>query len=53
VTDPNLSWLFWAYGVGWVLIFGYLFWLSRREQSLRSRLARLRELLEKKPERKP
>lgn len=53
MIDPNLSWLFWAYGIGWVLVLGYVFWLSGRERSLRQRMAQLRELLEKRPERKP
>lgn len=48
----NLSWLFWAYGIGWLLIFGYLVWMSRRQQSLGRRLGQLRDLIEKKSDRR-
>ena len=44
----NLSWLFYAYGAGWLLIFAYLFWIGRREQHLRHKVAELYELLNEK-----
>jgi len=44
----NLSWLFWAYGAGWLLIFGYLFWMSRREHALRRKVSELQELMNEK-----
>jgi hypothetical protein len=43
--EENLHWIFWAYGLGWALVFVYLFWISRREQDLRRRVSELRELL--------
>jgi len=44
----NLSWLFFAYVIGMGLIFAYLFYISRREQSLRRRISELQSLLEEK-----
>jgi hypothetical protein len=44
--DPNLSWLCWAYGIGWALIFIYLFQLSRREVTLRRKIADLQARVE-------
>jgi hypothetical protein len=44
--DPNLSWLCWAYGIGWALIFIYLFQLSRREVNLRRKIADLQARVE-------
>ena len=44
----NLSWLFYAYGAGWLLIFAYLFRIGRREQQLRRKVAELTELLNEK-----
>ena len=48
----NLSWLFYAYGIGWLLIFAYLFWIGRREQSLRRRIAELQSLMNERWTRK-
>jgi CcmD family protein len=48
----NLHWLFYAYGAGWLLIFGYLFSIGRREQRLRRKVAELQELLNEKWTRK-
>jgi len=42
----NLSWLFWAYAIGWALIFGYLFQISRRELALRRKIADLQAIVE-------
>lgn len=42
----NLNWLFWAYAIGWGLIFGYLLFIARKEQSLRRRIADLQGILE-------
>ncbi len=38
----NLSYLFYGYTVIWVIILGYLFTLSRREQSLRREVEELK-----------
>lgn len=44
----NLNWLFYAYGVGWLLIFAYLFHISQTERRLRKRIAELQELIEER-----
>ena len=44
--DNNLGWLFWAYAIGWALIFLYLFQLSRRESTLRRKIADLQARVE-------
>ena len=41
----NLSWLFAAFAIGFGILFAYLFWMSRKEQELRKRVATLEELL--------
>jgi CcmD family protein len=43
--DGNLSWLGAAFAIGWLIIFLYLFWISRRESAVRRRVAALEELL--------
>jgi hypothetical protein len=42
----NLNWLFYAYGIGIGLLFVYIFQISRREQSLRRRIAGLEATVE-------
>jgi CcmD family protein len=44
----NLNWLFWAYGVGWTIIFLYLFQIGRRESALRRKVADLQAMMEEK-----
>ncbi len=39
----NLSFLFYGYTVIWVIILGYLFTLSRREQNLRNEIEELKK----------
>ncbi len=39
----NLSYLFYGYTVIWVIILGYLFTLSRREQQLRAEIEELKK----------
>jgi CcmD family protein len=41
----NLSWLGVAFGIGWLIIFLYLFRISRKERDLRRRVAVLEGLL--------
>ncbi len=38
----NLSYLFFAFGAIWVILFGYLYSLSRRQDSLRNEIERLK-----------
>jgi hypothetical protein len=42
----NLSWLFYAYGIGIGVLFAYVFQISRREQTLRRRMADLQATVE-------
>jgi CcmD family protein len=42
----NLSYLFYGYTVIWVIILGYVFWLSRREQNLRDEVDELKKSIE-------
>jgi CcmD family protein len=44
----NLNWLFYAYGIGWLVIFGYLFQISQKEKKLRGRIADLQEIIEER-----
>jgi CcmD family protein len=44
----NLNWLFYAYGIGWLIIFGYLFQISRKESALRRKVGELRESIEER-----
>jgi CcmD family protein len=39
----NLSFLFYGYTVIWVIIVGYVFWLSRREKDLRDEIEELKK----------
>ena len=42
----NLNWLFWGYAAGFLLIFGYLFWIAQKERSLRKKILDLQETVE-------
>jgi len=44
----NLNWLFYAYGAGWLVIFAYLFQLSRKEGALRKNIGALQETIEER-----
>ena len=44
----NLNWLFYAYGIGWLLVLAYLFQISRKERSLRKKVAELQEMIEER-----
>ena len=39
----NLSFLFYGYSVIWVIIVGYVFWLTRREKDLRDEIEELKK----------
>jgi len=41
--SDNLPWLFGACTLGWLILFGYLVWLAKRERELRRRVAALQE----------
>jgi CcmD family protein len=44
----NLDWLFYAYGIGWLVIIGYLFLISQKERKLRQRVAELQEIIDER-----
>lgn len=44
--DKQLFFLFWGYAAGWLIIFGYLFRISRKESVLRRKVAELTEAME-------
>ena len=44
----NLNWLFFAYGLGWVLILFYLFSISRAESALRRKIGELQEIIDQR-----
>lgn len=47
----NLSFLFYGYSVIWVIIVGYIFWLTRREKNLRDEIEELRKQVEESTQR--
>jgi CcmD family protein len=44
----NLSWLFWAYGAGWLLMFAFLFRISQKERTLRKKISELQETIDER-----
>ncbi len=46
----NLSYLFFAFGAIWVILFGYLYSLSRRQNSLHDEIERLKAEREEQTE---
>jgi CcmD family protein len=44
----NLNWLFGAYGIAFLLLFGYLFQIGRRESDLRHRISNLQATVEER-----
>ncbi len=45
--NSNLGYLFAAYSIIWLLVFGYVFVLIRREKALRKEIAALKEGMKK------
>ena len=50
LPSSNLPYLFAAFAVSWVVLFGYLFYVNRRQHEMRKEIARLQNVLEKDPE---
>ena len=48
--SSNLPFLFAAFAVSWVLLFGYLFYVNRRQHEIRKEINRLQRILEDTPE---
>ena len=42
----NLNWLFYAYAIAFLVLFGYLFQISRRESTLRHRISDLQSTVD-------
>tara|TARA_B100001971_G_C18173935_1_gene528824 strand:- start:317 stop:463 length:147 start_codon:yes stop_codon:yes gene_type:complete len=45
----NASYLFAAFAIVWVVLFGYIFILSQRQKKLRREIELLKEMLKKEP----
>ena len=50
LPSSNLPYLFAAFAVTWVVLFGYLFYVNRRQHEMRKEIARLQNLLERNQE---
>lgn len=50
LPSSNLPYLFAAFAVSWVVLFGYLFYVNRRQHEMRKEIARLQNILEQDPE---
>jgi len=46
--DKQLGFLLWGYAAGWLLIFGYLFLIARKERGLRKKISELQEAIEER-----
>ena len=46
LPSSNLPYLFAAFAVSWVLLFGYLFYVNRRQHEMRKEIARLQRVLD-------
>ena len=50
LPSSNLPFLFAAFAVSWVLLFGYLFYVNSRQHEIRKEITRLQKILEQDPE---
>ncbi|MCH8298669.1 MAG: CcmD family protein [Chloroflexi bacterium] len=50
LPSSNLPFLFAAFAVSWVVLFGYLFYVNRRQHEVRKEITRLQRMLEEEPE---
>ena len=48
--EENISYLFAAFAIVWVVLFGYIFILSQRQKKLRREIELLKEVLKKEQE---
>ncbi|MBC8279733.1 MAG: CcmD family protein [Chloroflexi bacterium] len=44
--SSNLPYLFAAFAVSWVVLFGYLFYVNRRQHEMRKEIVRLQNILD-------
>ena len=50
LPSSNLPYLFAAFAVSWVILFGYLFYVNRRQHELRKEISKLQKILDQTPE---
>ncbi|NQW23721.1 MAG: CcmD family protein [SAR202 cluster bacterium] len=50
LPSANLPYLFAAFAISWVVLFGYLFYVNRRQHEMRKEITRLQHVLEQSPE---
>ncbi len=46
LPSSNLPYLFAAFAVSWVVLFGYLFYVNRRQHEMKKEIARLQKVLD-------
>ena len=46
LPSSNLPYLFAAFAVSWVVLFGYLFYVNRRQHEMKKEIARLQNVLD-------
>ena len=47
--SSNLPYLFAAFAISWVVLFGYLFYVNRRQHEMKKEIARLQRVLDDDP----
>jgi len=50
LPSSNLPYLFAAFAVSWVVLFGYLFYVNRRQHEMKKEITRLQKVLDQTPE---
>lgn len=46
ITDFNPIYVYIVYAITWILLFGYLYYLGKKQQSIRSEIQALQNILE-------
>ena len=50
LPSSNLPYLFAAFAVSWVVLFGYLFYVNRRQHEMKKEITRLQNVLDQTSE---
>ena len=50
LPSSTLPYLFAVFAISWVVLFGYLFYVNRRQHEIRKEITRLQKILEQDPE---
>ena len=53
LPSSNLPYLFAAFAVSWVVLFGYLFYVNRRQHEMKKEITRLQNFLDQTSEEDP